>query len=42
MTTTLGGPRLDDPALFRDQLFIDGEWTAGSGEPTPVLRSGHR
>lgn len=37
MSTTLDGPRLDDPALLRDQLFIDGEWLAGNAEPTPVL-----
>jgi len=36
VTTTLGIPRLDDPALFRDQLYIDGDWEPGNGARTDV------
>jgi succinate-semialdehyde dehydrogenase/glutarate-semialdehyde dehydrogenase len=36
VTTTLGIPRLDDPALFRDQLYIDGDWEPGNGASTDV------
>lgn len=37
MNTTFEADRLTDRALLRTQLFIDGEWRDGAGEPFDVL-----
>ena len=37
MDTTFEADRLSDPTLLRTQLFIDGEWRDGEGDPFDVL-----